>query len=205
MDKQIWPRFGGACGILFGGLLIVGGSTVDANSTVGYTVAFAGYVFFIPFLGYLYSVLRRAEGEGGWLSMTALGAGLVGIAIKLGSDAPALVAQRKGFNPGAVKALNAIADTSFILTLLPLGVLVAAVAIVTLKTRILPAWIGWGSALITIALLVDGMFFDSEFGPAFPLFLLWTFLISAVLSWRAGRVSANMSSAETSSNPEPVR
>jgi hypothetical protein len=205
MEKQIWPRFGGACGILFVVLLMVGVSTTDANRTVGYTVALAGFVFFIPFLGYLYSVLRRAEGEGGWLSMTALGAGLVGIAIKLGSLAPELSAQRKGSDPGVVKALNAIADTSFILSLLPLGVLVAAVANVTLKTRILPAWIGWGSALTAIALLVDGMFFDSEFGPAFPLFLLWTFLIGAVLSWRAGRVSAGMSSAETSSNPETGR
>ena len=205
MDEQIWPRLGGACGSLFVVLLIVGISTSGSNRQVGYTVALAGFVLFIPFLGYLYSVLRRAEGEGGWLSMTAFGAGLVGLAMKLGSIAPELSAQRPGFDPGVVKALNAIANTSTVLSLLPLGVLVAAVAIVALKTRILPAWIGWASAMTAIALLVNGMFLDSNFVPAFPLFLLWTILLSAVLTWSAGRASADKPSVETSSNLEPVR
>jgi hypothetical protein len=205
MDKQIWHRFGGACGILFVVLNIVGLSTTGSNRTVGYTVALAGFVLFIPFLGYLYSVLRRAEGEDGWLSMTAFGAGLVGLAIKFGDLPPELSAQRAGFDPGVIRALNAMAATSFILSLLPLGVLVAVVAIVALKSHALPAWIGWLSALTAIALLVDGMFVDSKFGPAFPLFLLWTVLLSAFLTWRAGRASAGKPSVKTSLSPKPVR
>src|SRR3954462_5801844 len=106
MNKEIWPRLGGACGILFVVLNIVGLSATGSNRTVGYTVALAGFVLFIPFLGYLYSVLRRAEGEGGWLSITAFSAGLVGLAIKFGILPPELSAQRAGFDPGVVKALN---------------------------------------------------------------------------------------------------
>ncbi len=49
-----------------------------------------GMILFVPLLGYLWSVLRRAEGEDGWLSATAFGAGLMGITIKFASIAPVL-------------------------------------------------------------------------------------------------------------------
>jgi hypothetical protein len=39
---------------------------------------------------------------------------------------------------------------------------------------------------IAPALLVNGMFLDAEFGPAFLLFLLWTAIASVVLILRAG-------------------
>ncbi len=50
------------------------------------------------------------------------------------------------------------------------------------------------------ALLVDASFFFADFILAFVLFMLWMILLSAVLTWRAGRMSV-----ETPASPEPAR
>jgi hypothetical protein len=139
-----------------------------------------------PLPAYLWSVLRRGEGEGGWLSATVFGAGLVNTAIKLGSIGPGFAAQQAGLNPQLHEALDKMNSVAYIATMLPLSVLMAAAAIVILRTRALPRWLGWMAALIAPALLVNGMFLDAEFGPAFLLFLLWTAIASVVLILRAG-------------------
>ena len=52
----------------------------------------------------------------------------------------------------------------------------------------LPRWLGWLAAVTAPLLLVNGMFLDAEFGPAFLLFLLWTLLASVVLTVRPSGV-----------------
>lgn len=198
MEGRIWPRLGAVSGILFVALLF-GGSSIPVGPDALMVVEVAGLLFFLPFVGYLFSVLRRAEGEGGWLSVTALGGGLLTLAIKLGSAAPTIAARNLEEGP-LREALYAMNNAAFILILLPLGVMVGAVAIVSLKTRVLPAWLGWMSAVVSPALLVNGTFFEAEFGPAFLLFALWLLLTSSVLTWRAGDASRKSVPA-----PEPVR
>jgi len=76
MERRILPRLGAVCGILYVVLILVGNSVYESgNETVGLPMELIGMLLFIPFLGYLYSLLRRAEGEDGWLSATAFGAG----------------------------------------------------------------------------------------------------------------------------------
>lgn len=198
MEQQIWPRLGAVGGILFVALLF-GGDSIPLGEHGHGVVEVAGLLLFLPFLGYLWSVLRRAEGENGWLSATALGAGLVDLSMKLGSGAPDIVARSTEEGP-LQDALYAMNSASFILTMLPQGVLVGAATVVILKTRVLPRPLGWLGVVTAPALLVNGTFFEAEFGPAFLLFALWTVLISAVLTWRAGRVSV-----EPSISSEPAR
>ena len=145
-----------------------------------------GLILFIPFLGYLFAVLRRAEGGDGWLSATALGAGLVALAVKLASFAPFVAAREAGTQiEGALIAMN---NASFMLTLAPLGVMVAATSALIIRTGALPVWLGWAGAVTACALLVNSAFLNAEFGPAFILFLLWTVLTSAIMTRRAGAV-----------------
>lgn len=80
-DKPMWPRLGAASGMLFVALLMSGESIPVGDGWL----AFVGFLAFIPFLGYLFSVLHRAEGRDGWLSTTALGAGLIALAVHLAS------------------------------------------------------------------------------------------------------------------------
>ena len=160
----------------------------EATRSIVIALELIGLLLFIPFLGYLWSVLRDAEGPGGWLSATALGAGLVGITMKLASIAPGWAARDFGEATAIHKALERMNEVAFIAQMLPDGVMLAAVAIVTLKTRVLPRWLGWLAAVSGPAPLVNGMFLDADFGPAFLLFLLWTLLASVVLTVRPSGV-----------------
>ena len=187
MYERILPRLGAASGALFV-VLLFGPSSSGSDSTVVLVLELLGLLLFIPFLGYLWSVLREAEGPGGWLATTAFGAGLVDVTLKLGSLPPGKVADDFGDATPIHKALEDMNSVAFIATMLPLGVLMAAVAVITLKTRVLPLWLGWLAAVTAPLLLVNGMFLDAEFGPAFLLFLLWTLLASVVLTVRASAV-----------------
>lgn len=192
MQERIWPRLGAISGLLYVALLF-GGSSIPVGEDFEGVAELAGLLLFIPFLGYLFSVLRRAEGEGGWLSATAFGAGLLALTIKLGSAAPSYAA--RGLEEGPLHtALHTMNGVAFVLTMLPLGVLVAAVAILALKTRVLPIWLGWMSAVTAPVLLVNGTFLEAEFVPAFLLFALWMVTTSVVLTLRAGRANVEASS-----------
>ncbi len=199
MDKWMWPRLGAASGMLFVALLL-GGDSVPVGDDVGFSPELFGLILFVPFLGYLFAVLRRAEGGDGWLSATALGAGLVALAVKLASFAPFIAAREAEAGTQIEGALIAMNNASFILTLAPLGVMVAAASALIIRTGALPVWLGWAGAVTACALLVNSAFLNAEFGPAFLLFLLWTILTSAIMTRRAGRPSV-----ETSVSPEPAR
>jgi len=176
----------------------MGPSSIGSDARIVVVLELVAMLFFIPFLGYLYGVLRRAEGEGGWLSATAFGAGLVDLTIKLGSIAPSFAAQ-EGLGPQLHDTLHKMNSVAFIVTMLPIGVMLAATAVVILKTRVLPAWLGLLAAITAPACLINGMFLDAEFGPAFLLFLLWVTIASIVMTLRAGRIGARAASAR----PEP--
>jgi hypothetical protein len=183
MYERILPRLGAASGAIFV-VLLFGLSSIGSDSTAVLVLELLGLLLFIPFLGYLWSILREAEGSRGWLATTAFGAGLVDVTIKLGGLAPGKVADDFGEGTATHKALEDMNSVAFIVTMLPLGVLMAAVAVIALKTRVLPRWLGWLAAVTAPLLLVNGMFLDAEFGPAFLLFLLWTLLASVVLTIR---------------------
>jgi len=201
MERWILPRLGAVCGILYVVLILIGNSVYESgNEAIGLPVELIGMLLFIPFLGYLYSLLRRAEGEDGWLSATAFGAGLVEFTIKLVSVIPVVAARPEGLNPQVHQVLENMGSSAYIITMLPLGVMMAAVAAIILKTHVMPLWLGLLAALAAPACLVNGMSFDADFGPAFLLFLLWIVLASAVLILR-GRVPRPV---ETSV-PEPAR
>lgn len=197
MDKRMGSRLGAASGMLFVALLL-GGESLPLADVVPYELF--GLILFIPFLGCLFAVLRRAEGEDGWLSATAFGAGLVALAVKLASFAPFIAARGAAAGTPIKGALIAMNNASFILTLAPLGVMVAAASVLIIRTGALPVWLGWASAVTACALLVNSAFLNAEFGPAFILFLLWTILTSAIMIRRAGRTSV-----ETAISPEPTR
>lgn len=204
MQGRIWSRPGALGGVLYVALLL-GPSSTGSDARIVIILELIGLLCFIPFLGYLYSVLRRAEGEGAWLSPTAFGAGLVDLTIKLGSIAPGFAARTQGLDPQLHDALHKMNSVAFIVAMLPIGVMMAAVAGVIIKTRVLPLWLGLLAALTAPACLVNGMFLDAEFGPAFLVFLLWVTVASVVLTLRAGRAPARAADSPEAAWPEPLR
>jgi len=162
-------------------LILAGGGS---DSTVAVALELVGLVLLVPFLAYLRAVLRAAEGPDGWLASCAFGAGLVDVTIKMASIAPGKAANHFGSDTAVHQALVEMNDVAFIVTMLPLGIMMAAVAAVTLRFGGLPRWLGWMAAVISPLLLVNGMFLDSAEGPAFLLFMLWTLLASIALTVR---------------------
>ena len=204
MNRRVWPRLGAASGMLYV-VLILSADSALVSDGVGLVVEVLGLILFVPYLGCLFATLRSGEGEDGWLFATAFGSGLIAVAVKLVSIVPVIAA--RGVEPGTPTegALVAMSDACFMLTLAPLGLLAAATSALVLKTGVLPVLIGWTGAVTAGALLVNSVFLDAEFGPAFLLFLLWTILTSAILTRRAGAERTEGSTGPGSVRPEPVR
>jgi hypothetical protein len=180
-------RLGAACGIVFpiAMFLAVGnGSHFTPWRAVAATWAL---VLALPFLAYLWSLLRVAEGEGGWLSTLALVAGVSGVLLKLASHAPELAIHRDGIAKGTqlYKALDNTAGAATLMSLYPLAICCAAVAVIALRERVLPRWLGIFTAVTAAALAVNAGFVFASFVPAFLLFLLWTLVTSIVLLRRS--------------------
>jgi hypothetical protein len=184
MTTRIGSRLGAASGIAYVVALMGAGST-GSDSTAALAGELVPMLLFFPFLAYLWSVLREAEGPGGWLSATALSTGIAAITIKIASAGPAVAARHDGLSPVLHNALEEVNDVSFIVTMLPLGVCMAAVAAVVLRTHVLPAWLGWMAAVAAPLLIANGLALTSHEGPAFLFFLLWTLLTGIVLLRRA--------------------
>lgn len=204
MQGRIWPRLGALSGVFYV-VLLMGSTSTGSDTQIVIVLELIAILLFLPFLGYLYSILRQAEGEGAWLAPTAFGAGLVDLTIKLGSIAPAFASRTEGLDPQLHQALEKMNSVAFIVTMLPLGVMMAAVAIVALKTRVLPLWLGLMATITAPACLVNGTFLDAEFGPAFLLFLLWVMLASIVLTLRAGRGTVEAAAGSKAARPVPLR
>ena len=180
-------RLGAACGIVFPitmFLAVGNGSHFTAWRAVAATWAL---VLALPFLAYLWSLLRAAEGEGGWLSTLALVAGVSGILLKLASHAPELAIHRDGIAKGTqlYKALDNTAGAATLMSLYPLAVCCAAVAVIALRERVLPRWLCIFTAVTAVALAVNAGFVFASFVPALLLFLLWTLVTSIALLRRS--------------------
>ena len=182
MTKPLLPRLAAACGIVFpiAMFLAVGNGTNFAPwRAVASTWAL---VLFLPFLAYLCSLLRQADSDG-WLTTVVLIGGVSGVLLKLISHGPELAIHQDHIVKGTplYKALDHMAGAATILSLYPLAVFGAAVAIIALRTHVLPRWIGAFAALTAVALVINGGFVFASFVPALLLFLLWTLVTGVVL------------------------
>jgi hypothetical protein len=180
MTTRTAARLGAASGIAYV-VALMGASSIRSDSTAALAAELVPMLLFFPFLAYLWSVLRDAEGPGGWLSATALATGVAAVTIKLASAGPAVAARHDGLSPALHDALQQVNDVSFIVTMLPLGVCMGAVAAIVLHTHALPAWLGWMAAVLAPLLIANGLALNSQEGPAFLLFLLWILLAAIVL------------------------
>ena len=194
MTRPMLPRLGAACGIVFpiAMFLAVGdGSHFAPWRAVAATWAL---VLALPFLAYLWSLLRAAEEEGGWLSTVALVAGVSGILLKLASHAPELAIHRGGIAKGTqlYNALDNTAGAATLMSLYPLAICCAAVAVIALRQGVLPRWLGMFATLTAVALAVNAAFVYASFVPALLLFLLWTLVTSIVLLRRTWGAAARV-------------
>lgn len=227
MSNILWQRLGAASGIVYVVLLlgpeaIQGGPSEEPTMTTAEAIAqscatitaaqptdafipithILGYLIFLFFLGSLWSALRRAEGADGWLSAAALGGGLVSLAVRFSGATVELAAVHNacaGIDPQLWQVLLDIGSVAYFYSFFPLAILSAASAVVAIRFGApLPRWLGWMSAVLAVALLVEGMagtIYTRDFGLSFLLFLLWTLAASIALMRRAGQPLPTVESA----------
>ncbi len=211
MKGIFWKRLGATSGVLYVVLTFV--ASGDNNSpgfhatpqeisawaqSVQLTPSFwispyvelLGMLFFLAFAAYLWSVLSRAEGEFGWLSATAFASGIATVVVKIVAfpvAAAAVAGASEGFNPQVLGTLWDMNNISFFLTWATQAFLLAAAAIVIIRAKALPGWLGWSAAVIALALLgtLPVAFFNPI--PVHLLALLWVLVTSIVLIIRAGK------------------
>ena len=166
----------------------------SAVNAAGLTLELIGWAALVMFLGYLYGVLRRAEGEDGWLAPVAFGSGLVMVTIKLGSVGPLVAAWYRrddGLSVGAAETLSDLGDALFVVSGWATGLLVASAAGSALASRVLPRWLGWFGVVSGFATLVAGtagILYPRDYVPLpFLAGLLWVLITSVVLTLRAVR------------------
>jgi hypothetical protein len=197
-----WARYAPLSGLLFVALgvvsIIVSGfdsvATDDTTQEVldfwsdndGQQIASAiltalSMVPFLWFLGVLRSTLRLAEGGTGRLSATAYAGGIVLVGFALANSALQFaVADSVGDVPAEVtQALSVLYSDFFLGFPIGFGTLMLATALVLLRTRVLPTWLGWFALVLGIL---------AFFGPvgffAFLVFLIWVAIASVVLYQR---------------------
>jgi hypothetical protein len=149
----------------------------DSQQVAG---AFLGALSLVPllwFLGSLRSALRTAEGGTGRLSAIAYAGGIVLVAFAVvDSSLQFAVAESVGDVPAAVtQTLSVLYGDFFLGFPVGMGTLLLASALAILRTRALPAWLGWVALLLGIVSLTPIGFF------AFFVVLAWIVVVSIIL------------------------
>lgn len=221
-----WQRLSAAGGILYVALALTGNSigfveappsNASQDAVAAYWAAVSAiwplrvslmllaFFCFVFFLGSLWDALQRAEGESGAFATVALGGGLLTAAVQLAEFPPTYAGIRwanAGLDPNIARLLaEDVNGAGFILSWFTLAILLSATAVVVIRTRVLPRWLGWVAAALALALLVS-VWMDVALSFTFPvpfiLTLLWIVTASGILIWRAGRpLSATRTSSVT--------
>jgi hypothetical protein len=227
LPSRALARTGAGCGIAYVALAVVGNDILGsashapaANASpaaigafvashpattsvwIGAYLVLLGLLAFIGFVSYLYSVLRRADRDGGFLPTVVLASGLVATAVKLASAAPGfaiLYRARDGLSPQLATALFDMNNAAFALDWALSAVMLAATAGVVLRTGVLPRWLGRSALAIAPLLLASVPLFTTDGPPIFLLALLWIIAASVALIRRLDPPTA----AATGHQPPP--
>lgn len=215
MNERFWARLAASCGGLAVLLLIVGNEVMKigggspglhdspqdylsavgrpANLLIGGFLIVLGACLFVPFFATLAGTLRRSAGEGDVLSAVVFGGGLVTVTVSLAAVAPvvaaAVLANDGQLSPELAKALSLMNSGLFVVMWATSAIYVAATAVLVLRTRALPRFIGWSGALLAPALLVGSLAvwkYDAGF-IAWMLTMVWLIATSIALAVRAGK------------------
>jgi hypothetical protein len=200
-----WSRLAPLTGLVFAGLLIaafvVGGSTPNSDASAARVVSFFeahrnaqfasaflvaySVIFGLFFGGALRSYLRaRSSSDGliavGFAGLIVFGVGAASLASLsfAATDVPGKIA------PAAEQALNVLSNDVFFALLLGMGVFLFGNGLAIVRSKALPAWLGWVAiAFGVVAVTPIGWF--ALFGV-----MGWTLVVSILMFVREGRPPA---------------
>jgi Domain of unknown function (DUF4386) len=167
----------------------------DASLRTGSLLAGLGICLGVVFVAFLVSALRERNVVPGWLPTLALASGAAAFAVQTLSIVPALVAFGRasdGVDAITVRTLFDLSDVTYMVALVPFGIFTLAVSAASLRSGLLPRWVGAGGILTGLALFA-GAPVGIAGGPgplAMVLFFVWVGCVSVVMALRGGGVAA---------------
>jgi hypothetical protein len=230
MNKMNWERWGAATGYV---VLVLGIAAAafergapTANAPAEESLAFfrtyqrelliQSLLFvlsagaYLWWFGSLRNFLLRAEGETGRLATVAFGAGMVWVGLQMAFQS-VQVALAMGAKDNLTPALaGMLGDLTYALSVIayvPMAVTLVAVAAVSLRTAVFPAWLGWLSGLVAMANLIMALGIVVESGPLVPggvftyvlyaLMPIWLLAVTTVMVVRLARPSSTRPLSDT--------
>jgi hypothetical protein len=155
----------------------------ESGRIIGFTILFClGSAAFIWFIGSLTARLRATLGDGR-LPSIVLGAGIATatmwacVIAPLAAGAFAFENRERTLSPEAAEALMVVGDGFFVVAEYLAVAFMGAAAVAILRGRAFPAWFGWVTGVIAVALIVPWI------GWAALIFAvpLWTIVVSVWL------------------------
>jgi hypothetical protein len=216
MDETRWERWGAASG--FGAILtgaaamIFERGALSASDPVAKIVAYytdnhdalraqallfvLGAGLFIWFAGSLRTYMARAEDGSARLSTVAFGAAIASTVVTLVALA-FQVGLASAAGDAGQPALVGTMDAAFVIANLPLAVMLLAIAVITSRTAVFPAWLGWLSIVAALTQLVPVLGIALDGGPLaadswlsaylpYPIYALWLACAAIVTVARLG-------------------
>ncbi len=215
MSERVSNLVGGICGLVAVALLVGSfpftGATPEpdasadkvaeyldrsgAQTWTGIYLELFGLALLIVLVGRLWAILREAEGPGGWIATTAVGAALAGLTVLLVGDATvmgaAFSAGRHGVDPGVVGAMYAVQWYADLVFGAVNAVFFAAAALLVLRRGALPTWLGWFALVVAIALVATVPFGPgATMEPPHVLGFLWIVCVSVLMIVRRDALPA---------------
>jgi hypothetical protein len=198
---QLAPLTGLVWVAAFIAAILVGGETPDDDSSTAKVVAYwikhkseqettviivaFGILFFVWFAASLREAMITAEGGHGRLASISFGGALIftaGVFISL-SLTLAVTDTVGDVPPQVTQAVFLVGDEIFLPFIGGTFLLLAPVAILSLRTGFLPAWAGWLTLLIAVVCVTPIGFFGWVAG------MLWIIPVSIVLYRRGARAA----------------
>lgn len=155
---------------------------------------------FMWFLGSLRSFLIEAEGATGRLSTLAFAAGMIGYGLNVVGQAPQItltLPSAAGTAPGSAALLTDLGWVMLIVANIPLAVMFFAIAVVSLRTRVFPVWLGWLAVVAGVAAVLLSLAVVDPSGPLapqgwasyllYPASIVWLVPAATVMIRRIGR------------------
>ncbi len=155
---------------------------------------------FMWFLASLRSFLSEAEGATGQLSTLAFAAGMIGYGLNVVGQAPQItltLPSAAGMAPGTAAVLTDLGWVMLIVANIPLAVMYFAVAVVSLRTRVFPVWLGCLAVVAGAAAVLLSFAVVDPSGPLapqgwasyllYPASIVWLVPAATVMIRRIGR------------------
>ncbi|MFW6097765.1 MAG: hypothetical protein ACOC9Z_06800 [Chloroflexota bacterium] len=156
--------------------------------SLGNYISVLSLVAFLWFLGALWDELRLSEGGSGWLSLIAVGSGLVTAAALANPGGWPLAVFRvdEGLDPQIASLLFDQGNLNFANLWVSLGSMVLAAGLVFRQSDRFPGWLGVGSIILAAALILARSAWTTSiaFAP-YVLFWLWLIVLGVMMLRRS--------------------